>query len=194
MVSCERRRLVSSDVVFPPARVLLNRTRVEDKCSIINVVARRCFAKAYLHTTPTGLRGHLVLQTLNPCQRTAIEIACEDSNRLYRTVYTLGPTWFIVHHMTPQGREDPASSADAEFAFGAGRAVVVTYMKWHWRVVRGICRFELQILSHAQRVLLYATAYIIVSRQDESIRIPDEYVMSIRLAFPRRPFSTAVEF
>ena len=127
MVSCERRRLVSSDVVFPPARVLLNSTRVEDKCSIINVVARRCFAKAYLHTTPTGLRGHLVLQTLNPCQRTAIEIACEDSNRLYSTIYAFVVR--IVHHMVPQSGEDPFCSFVSEFAVLAGRAVVVTYMQ-----------------------------------------------------------------
>ena len=91
------------------------------------MVPRDCFASAYLHTTPGGLRGHRMLQALNPSQRSAIEIASEDSNRLYSTVYAF--VVIIVHHMGPQGREDPLCSTVSEFAVLAGRAVVVAYMK-----------------------------------------------------------------
>ena len=45
---------------------------------------------------------------------------------------------------------------------------------------------ELQILSHSPRVLFYITADIFISHQGESIRVPHEYVMSVKPTHPDR--------
>ena len=68
-----------------------------------------------------------MLQALNPSQRSAIEIASEDSHRLVSIVYVFEAV--IFHHMAPQSREDPLCSAVNEFALLAGRAVVVAHME-----------------------------------------------------------------
>ena len=51
---------------------------------------------------------------------------------------------------------------------------------------------ELQILSHSPRVLFYVTANIFIRHQGESIRVPDEYVMSVKPTHPDCPYSTAI--
>ena len=84
------------------------------------------FARAFLHCTPGGLRVFRILEDEGPCQIIRIEVASENSNRLYSTALTVVVR--IAHHMAPQGLEDFLSSAVGELANLAGWAVAVTYM------------------------------------------------------------------
>ena len=90
------------------------------------MVSRECYARAFLHSTPGGLRVLRILEDEAPCQIISIEVASENSNRLYSTALTVVVR--IAHHMAPQGLEDSLSSAGGEVARLAGWAVAVTYM------------------------------------------------------------------
>ena len=83
-------------------------------------------ARAFLHSTPGGLRVIRILEDEGPCQIISIEVASENSNRLYSTA--LNVVVRIAHHMAPQGLEVCLSSTVSEFAILAGWAVAVTYM------------------------------------------------------------------
>ena len=83
-------------------------------------------ARAFLHSTPGGLRVIRILEDEGPCQVISIEVASENSNRLYSTA--LNVVVRIAHHMAPQGLEDCLSSTASEVAIPAGWAVAVTYM------------------------------------------------------------------
>ena len=90
------------------------------------MVRRECCARAFLHCTPGGLRAIRILEDEGPCQIISIEVASENSNRLYSTA--LNVVVRIAHHMAPQGLEDCLSSTVSEVAIPAGWAVAVTYM------------------------------------------------------------------
>ena len=77
------------------------------------------------------------------------------------------------------------------FCWGVERAVAMAYVQRWPRFC--VCPLELKVLSHSPRLFFYATAYIIIKSADEPFWFPDEYVVSIRQAFPRRRFSTAVQ-
>ena len=83
-------------------------------------------ALALLHSTPGVLRVIRILEDDGPCQVITIEVASENSNRLYSTAQAFVVR--ITHHMAPQGLEDSLSSAVGEVAPLAGWAVAVTYM------------------------------------------------------------------
>ena len=83
-------------------------------------------ARAFLHSTPGGLRVIRILEDEGPCQVISIEVASENSNRLYSTA--LNVVVRIAHHMAPQRLEDCLSSSVSEFAIPAGWAVAVAYM------------------------------------------------------------------
>ena len=83
-------------------------------------------ARAFLHCTPGGLRVIRILEDEGPCQIVSIEVASENSNRLYSTA--LNVVVRIAHHMAPQCLEVCLSSTVSEFAILAGWAVAVTYM------------------------------------------------------------------
>jgi hypothetical protein len=72
------------------------------------------------------LRVIRILEDEGPCQVISIEVASENSDRLYSTA--LNVVVRIAHHMAPQGLEDCLSSTVSEFAILAGWAVAVTYM------------------------------------------------------------------
>ena len=90
------------------------------------MLRRECCACAFLHCTPGGLRVLRILEDEGPCQIISIEVACENSSRLYSTA--LNVVVRLAHHMVPQGLEDSLSSAVGEVAPVAGWAVAVTYM------------------------------------------------------------------
>ena len=83
-------------------------------------------ARAFLHHAPGDLRVLRILEDEGPCQIVSIEIASDNSNRLYSTA--LNVVVRIAHHLAPQGLEDCLSSTVGEFAILAGWAVAVTYM------------------------------------------------------------------
>ena len=83
-------------------------------------------ARACLHTAPGGLRAHRIPQDLAPHQSCTIEVASENSNRLYSTVIAVVVR--LAHHMRPQGLEDGLSSAVGEITSLAGWAMDVTYV------------------------------------------------------------------
>ena len=60
-----------------------------------------------------------------------------------------------------------------------------------WCIIR-FSISEAEILEHPPALFLYSAAGIVIFLLFESLGVPDEYIMTICLSFPRRLFSTAV--
>ena len=79
------------------------------------------------------------------------------------------------------------SGADAHYYWNRPYSTaVVVYMQW-WPTWP-FCLLELQVFV-VDIMWIYDQ---LISLQDEPMRVPDDYVMSIRLTFPSRRFSTTV--